>query len=52
MQVRAAYGAAGDLDDDVAVILDSWIRHLVASYVAFAVPCEGFHRFAPELAEC
>src|SRR6185295_17605703 len=43
MQVRAADGAGGNLDDGIASMLDLGIRHGVASNVVLAVPRQGFH---------
>src|SRR5882757_9961214 len=43
MEVRAADGAGGDLDDGVAPVLDLGIRHGVAANVVLAVPGQRSH---------
>ena len=43
MQIRAADGAGGDLDDGVSTVLDLGIRHRVASNVVLAVPGQRSH---------
>ena len=50
VQVGAADGAGGDLDDGVALVLQLGVGDGVAAYVALAVPTECFHRFAPLVA--
>jgi hypothetical protein len=47
MQVRAADGAGGDLDDGVSPVLDLWVRHRVASNVVLAVPGQRSHLKSP-----
>jgi hypothetical protein len=43
MQVRAADRAAGDLDDRVALVLDTRIGNRVAPDIGRAVPDQSFH---------
>ena len=43
MQVRAADGAGGDLDDGVAPVLDLGIRYRVTPNVVLAVPGQRSH---------
>jgi len=47
MQVRAADGAGGDLDDGVSAVLDLRVRHRVASNVVLPVPSQGSHPKSP-----
>ena len=43
MEIRAADGAGGDLDDGISPVLDLGIRHGVAANVVFAVPSQRSH---------
>jgi hypothetical protein len=44
MEIGAANGAGGHLDDGVARMLDLGVGHRVEAHIAFAVPAQGFHR--------
>src|SRR4030095_11210596 len=44
VKIRAADGAARDLDDRIARILDRRVRNRVAANIFLAVPDESFHR--------
>jgi hypothetical protein len=47
MQVRAADGTGGDLDDGISPVLDLGIRYRVTSNVVLAVPSQRSHPKSP-----